>query len=76
MLHLTLFLAEYALQEEDSARNPFQSVTGQARCPTFAAGKPNSEGQERNAMQTGIKGAVVGYERIRELDKYNRDKTG
>lgn len=76
LLHLTLFLAEYAPQEEDSARNPFQSVTGQARCPTFAAGKPNSEGQERNAMQTGIKGAVVGYEKIRELGKYNRDKTG
>jgi len=27
-------------------------------------------------MQTGIKGAVVGYERIRKLGKYNRDKTG
>ena len=59
MLHLTLFLAEYAPQEEDSARNPLQSVTGQARCPTFAAGNPNGEGQGVNAMQTGIKGVMV-----------------
>jgi len=54
MLHLTLFLAEYAPQEEDSARNSLQSVAGQAWCPTFAAEKPNGEGQRRNAMQTGI----------------------
>jgi len=27
-------------------------------------------------MQTGIKGVMADYERIRELGKYNRDKTG
>lgn len=44
--------------------------------PDIRSRKANSEGQERNAMQTGIKGAMVGYERIGELGKYNRDKTG